>query len=132
MLIDGFRVDTYNYSDPEGIAAWKSITDEYPNFNIAGEIWMHSQAQMAYWQKRQNGAIQNYNSNLPTVMDFTLHDAIGTVFNEDDGTWDTGMVKVYDNFSNDFLYPNPDNILYLPKIMIQTASMKYKNDFKKI
>jgi hypothetical protein len=31
-------------------------------------------------------------------MDFTLHDAIGTVFNEDDGTWDTGMVKVYDNF----------------------------------
>jgi hypothetical protein len=63
---------------------------------------------------------------------FYLHDAIGTVFNEDDGTWDNGMVKVYDNFSNDFLYPNPDNILYLPKIMIQTASMKYKNDFKKI
>jgi hypothetical protein len=27
-----------------------------------------------------------------------LHDAIGTVFNEDDGTWDNGMVKVYDNF----------------------------------
>jgi predicted Zn-dependent protease len=76
----------------------KSITDEYPNFNIAGEIWMHSQAQMAYWQKSKIGAIQNYNSNLPTVMDFTLHDAIGTVFNEDDGTWDTGMVKVYDNF----------------------------------
>jgi hypothetical protein len=48
------------------------------------------------------GAIQNYNSYLPSVMDFTLHDAIGTVFNEDDGTWDKGMVKVYDNFANDF------------------------------
>jgi hypothetical protein len=87
--------------------------------------------QMAYWQKRQNrGDIQNYNSNLPTVMDFYLHDAIGTVFNEDDGTWDTGMVKVYDNFP--MIFYIQINIPYLPKIMIQTASMKYKNDFKKI
>jgi glycosidase len=49
--LDGFRVDTYNYSDPTGIASWTTITDEYPNFNIVGEIWMQSQAQMAYWQK---------------------------------------------------------------------------------
>jgi glycosidase len=132
--LDGFRVDTYNYSDPEGIAAWtKSITDEYPNFNIAGEIWMQSQAQMAYWQKDSKiGAIQNYNSNLPTVMDFTLHDALGTVFNEDDGTWDTGMVKVYDNFSNDFLYPNPDNILiFAENHDTNRINEIYKNDFKK-
>jgi glycosidase len=132
--LDGFRVDTYNYSDPEGIAAWtKSITDEYPNFNIAGEIWMHSQAQMAYWQKDSKiGAIQNYNSNLPTVMDFTLHDALGTVFNEDDGTWDTGMVKVYDNFSNDFLYANPDNILvFAENHDTNRINEVYKNDFKK-
>jgi glycosidase len=47
--LDGFRVDTYNYSDLP--VSWtKAITDEYPNFNI-GEIWMQSQAQMAYWQK---------------------------------------------------------------------------------
>jgi glycosidase len=132
--LDGFRVDTYNYSDPEGIAAWtKSITDEYPNFNIAGEIWMQSQAQMAYWQKDSKiGAIQNYNSNLPTVMDFTLHDALGSVFNEDDGTWDTGMVKVYDNFSNDFLYPNPDNILvFAENHDTNRINEIYKNDFKK-
>jgi glycosidase len=132
--LDGFRVDTYNYSDPEGIAAWtKSITDEYPNFNIAGEIWMQSQAQMAYWQKDSKiGAIQNYNSNLPTVMDFTLHDAIGTIFNEDEGTWDTGMVKVYDNFSNDFLYPNPDNILvFAENHDTNRINEIYKNDFKK-
>jgi glycosidase len=132
--LDGFRVDTYNYSDPEGIAAWtKSITDEYPNFNIAGEIWMHNQAQMAYWQKDSKiGAIQNYNSNLPTVMDFTLHDALGTVFNEDDGSWDKGMVKIYDNFSNDFLYPNPNNILvFAENHDTNRINEVYKNDFKK-
>jgi hypothetical protein len=45
-------------------------------------------------------------------------------FSEDDGSWDKGMVKVYDNFANDFLYPNINNIMVLPKIMIRIASMK--------
>ena len=111
--LDGFRVDTYSYNDKEGIAKWtKAITDEYPHFNIVGEVWMHSQAQMAYWQKDSKiGAIQSYNSNLPSVMDFTLHDAFGTVFNEDEASWNNGMIKIYDNFTNDFLYPNPNNLL---------------------
>jgi neopullulanase len=111
--LDGFRVDTYSYNDKEGIAKWtKAITDEYPYFNIAGEVWMHDQAQMAYWQKDSKvAAIQSYNSYLPTVMDFTLHDAIGSVFNEDKAGWDSGMQKVYDNFANDFLYPNINSIL---------------------
>jgi hypothetical protein len=50
--LDGFRVDTYNYSDPKDIAKWtKSITDEYPTFNIVGEVWMQNSSQMAHWQK---------------------------------------------------------------------------------
>lgn len=111
--LDGFRVDTYSYCDKDGISKWtKAITDEYPYFNIVGEVWMHDQAQMAYWQKDSKiGAIQNYNSHLPSVMDFTLHDAIGTVFNENQSSWDKGIIKVYENFTNDFLYPNIDNIL---------------------
>lgn len=111
--LDGFRVDTYSYNDKEGIARWtKAITDEYPNFNIVGEVWMHNQAQMSYWQKDSKiGAIQSFNSNLPSIMDFTLHDAFGSVFNEDKSEWDKGMIKVYENFTNDFLYPNPNNLL---------------------
>jgi len=111
--LDGFRVDTYSYNDKEGIAKWtKAITDEYPHFNIVGEVWMHSQAQMAYWQKDSKiGAIESYNSYLPSVMDFTLHDTFGTVFNEDKASWDKGIIKIYDNFTNDFLYPNPNNLL---------------------
>ena len=111
--LDGFRVDTYSYNDKEGIAKWtKAITDEYPYFNIVGEVWMHNQSQMAYWQKDSKiGAIQSYNSNLPSVMDFTLHDAISQVFNEDKSSWDKGIIKVYDNFTNDFLYPNINSIL---------------------
>jgi len=111
--LDGLRVDTYSYNDKEGIAKWtKAITDEYPNFNIVGEVWMHDQAQMAYWQKDSKiGAIQNFNSHLPSVMDFTLYDEITGVFNKNKASWDDGIIKIYENFANDFLYPNIDNIL---------------------
>ncbi len=111
--LDGLRVDTYSYNDKEGIAKWtKAIMNEYPNFNIVGEVWMHDQAQISYWQKDSKIAeIQHYNTGLPSVMDFTLHDAITQMFNEDQAGWFTGMIKAYDNFANDFLYPNINNIM---------------------
>lgn len=132
--LDGFRVDTYSYNDKEGIAKWtKAITDEYPYFNIVGEVWMHDQAQMAYWQKDSKiAAIQSYNSYLPSVMDFTLHDAIGGVFNEDKPSWDQGMQKVYDNFTNDFLYPNINNILvFAENHDTGRLNQNYGGDFNK-
>ena len=132
--LDGFRVDTFNYSDPEGIAKWtKAITNEYPNFNIVGEVWMQNQAQMAYWQKDSKiAAIQNYNSHLPSVMDFTLLGALGSVFIEDDGSWAKGMVKIYDNFANDFLYPNINNLLiFAENHDTQRVNHVYNNDIRK-
>jgi len=132
--LDGFRVDTYSYCDKAGIAKWtKSITDEYPYFNIVGEVWMHDQAQMAYWQKDSKiGTIENYNSHLPSVMDFTLHDAFGSVFNEDQDSWDKGMIRVYDNFTNDFLYPNINSIMtFIENHDTGRFNEIYKNDFSK-
>ncbi|WP_194850000.1 alpha-amylase family glycosyl hydrolase [Nonlabens antarcticus] len=111
--LDGLRVDTYSYNEKDGIAAWtKAIMNEYPNFNIVGETWLHDQAQIAYWQKDSPiSAIQSYNTNLPSVMDFTLHDAILEAFKEPEQGWDKGMIRVYENFVNDFLYPDIDNIM---------------------
>lgn len=132
--LDGFRVDTYSYNDKIGIAKWtKAITEEYPYFNIVGEVWMHDQAQMSYWQKDSPiSAIQSYNSYLPSVMDFTLHDAFGNVFNEDKATWNDGMIKVYDNFANDFLYPNVNNLLtFVENHDTGRFNHIYKNDFRK-
>ena len=132
--LDGFRVDTYSYNDKIGIAKWtKAITDEYPNFNIVGEVWMHDQAQMAYWQKDSKvAAIQNYNSYLPSVMDFTLHNATSVVFNENQADWNNGLIKIYDNFTNDFLYPNPNNLLtFVENHDTQRFNEIYKKDFKK-
>ncbi len=132
--LDGFRVDTYSYNDKEAIAKWtKAIMDEYPNFNIVGEVWMHNQAQIAYWQKDSKiGAIDSYNSYLPSVMDFTLHDAIMVMFNEDEQGWDKGMVRAYENFVNDFLYPDINNILvFAGNHDTNRINEIYKGDFNK-
>lgn len=111
--LDGLRVDTYSYNDKEAIAKWtKEIMKEYPNFNMVGEVWMHDQAQISYWQKDSPiGSLQSYNSNLPSAMDFTLHDAFTQAFNESEQGWDKGMVRFYENFVNDFLYKDPNNLL---------------------
>lgn len=111
--LDGFRIDTYSYNEKEGIAKWtKAITDEYPYFNMVGEVWLQDQAQISYWQKNSPiSAIQSYNTYLPSVMDFTLHDAFQSVFNETNPSWDQGMIKVYNNFVNDFLYADVSNML---------------------
>lgn len=110
--LDGLRVDTYSYNDKKGIAQWtKRIMEEYPNFNIVGEVWLHDQAQISYWQKDSPiSAIQNYNTYLPSVMDFTLHDAFGEALKVQP-SWDKGMIQFYENFVNDFLYKNPQNLL---------------------
>ncbi|MDO5607504.1 MAG: glycoside hydrolase family 13 protein [Capnocytophaga sp.] len=110
--LDGYRVDTYSYNDKNAIADWtKTIMDEYPNFNIVGEVWLHDQAQISYWQKDSPiGAIQSFNSYLPAVMDFTLHDAFGEAFRTQP-SWDKGMIQIYDNFVNDFLYKDTNNLL---------------------
>ncbi len=109
--LDGLRVDTYSYGDKEGIAKWtKAITDEYPNFNIVGEAWLYTSAAISYWQKDSKiAAIQNYNTYLPSVMDFTLQEVLTSVFNQK-ATWKEGMVRVYENFTNDFMYPNINNV----------------------
>ncbi|GGP01313.1 neopullulanase SusA [Cloacibacterium rupense] len=110
--LDGYRVDTYPYNDKEAMAKWaKAITDEYPNFNIVGEAWLYTAAQVSAWQKDSKiGEAANYNSNLPSVMDFMLYSELPKALNEKEG-WDTGMIKLYNVFTSDFLYPDVNNIL---------------------
>lgn len=110
--LGGLRVDTYPYNDKVAMAKWaKAIIDEYPKFNIVGEAWMYNPAHISYWQKDSKiGAIDCYNSNLPSVMDFTLFTDLPNALKEEE-SWDKGMIKIYNSFGNDFLYPDISNIL---------------------
>jgi len=110
--LGGLRVDTYPYNDKEAMSKWaKAITDEYPNFNIVGEAWMYQPAHIAYWQKDSKIAeIDGYNSNLPSVMDFTLYSDLPGALKEQEN-WDKGMIKIYNALGSDFLYPDINNML---------------------
>lgn len=110
--LGGFRVDTYPYNDKEAMAKWaKAITDEYPKFNIVGETWVYTSGQISAWQKNsKTGEAANYNSNLPSVMDFMLYGDLPKALKEKEG-WDTGLIKLYNVFTSDFLYPDINNVM---------------------
>lgn len=110
--LGGFRVDTYPYNDKEAMAKWaKAITDEYPKFNIVGETWLYTSGQISAWQKdSKTGEAAGYNSNLPSVMDFMLFADMPKALQEKE-SWNTGMIKLYDSFTSDFLYPDINNLL---------------------
>ena len=109
--LDGFRVDTYPYNEREPMAQWcKAVMNEYPNFNIVGEVWTASIPQLAYWQGGNDNK-DGFDSNLKSVMDFPLHDALRAGLNDDWGGWDQGMVRVYDVLSHDFVYHDLSNMM---------------------
>jgi len=110
--IDGIRMDTYPYNDRDAMAKWaKSITDQYPHFNIMGETWLHNSQDIAFWQKDAVNAL-HYNSQLPTPMDFVMNDALSNCFNEHGNGWnDQGMSRLYNTIANDYLFANPNSLL---------------------
>ena len=108
--LDGLRVDTFPYSDKEGIAEWtQGILDEYKNLNIVGEVWFGDVASCAYWE----GARQRdgYNSHLPSVMDFPLMFATLSALTSEGTSWEPSMVRIYNSLSLDHLYADPSDIL---------------------
>lgn len=109
--LDGFRVDTYPYNEPEPMARWcRAILDEYPRFNIVGECWDPDVAQLAYWQAGHPNP-DGFDSCLPAIMDFPLRDAINAALCEDHPGWGEGMTRVYSAIAHDFAYTDPDNLL---------------------
>ena len=109
--LDGFRVDTYPYNEKYPMSEWcKSVREEYPNFNIVGEVWSNNVPQVAYWQAG-NPNRDGFNSNLPTVMDFCLQSAMCNSFNTPYENWDEGITKVYDSIANDVYLHDVENLM---------------------
>jgi len=108
--IDGIRMDTYPYPDKYFMARWaKAMIDEYPKFNIVGEVWLNSITQVAYWEKGARNA-DGYESNLPSVTDFPFCFAVPRALNEDAG-WESGLARLYDLLSQDYQYADANNNL---------------------
>ncbi|MCX6247832.1 MAG: glycoside hydrolase family 13 protein [Bacteroidetes bacterium] len=108
--LDGIRLDTYPYSYKDFMSRWdRAILAEYPNFNIVGECWLTTPAGISRWQKGAQNR-DGYDSNLPSVFDFALYDALRLGFKESDG-WSNGISRLYEILSQDFLYSDPSHIV---------------------
>lgn len=109
--LDGIRQDTHPYADFDVMSRWcKEVTDEYPDFNIVGEVWLHSNVQVAYWQKDSKLSYPK-NTNLKSVMDFPLFDLLQGAFGEETTGWGDGLNKIHSYLSQDIVYQDPSNIL---------------------
>ncbi len=51
-----------------------------------------------------------YDSYFPSVFDFAIYDDIGLAFNEEPN-WSTGLMRLYNTLAQDFLYPDPYNLV---------------------
>ena len=115
--LSGFRVDTYSYSDREFLNTWNNtIQKEYPGFNIVGEEWTTDKSIIGLWQKpnldnANSSIVQKYKSSILSLMDFPLNDAIIKSLQSKEQKWDHKLSILYRNLAQDYLYPNPNNMV---------------------
>lgn len=99
--IDGIREDTYPYNNLKYMERWaKIIFENYPQFNIVGEVWKGDPAFLSMYQKDSRNSY--FNSHLSSITDFAFSEAIRNYLA---GNGD--LHKFYETLAKDFLYGNP-------------------------
>lgn len=111
--IDGIRMDTYPYADYDFMVQWcREVENEYPDFNIVGEGWYPRNSAAGWWQRGSKS--NSSDSRLKTVMDFdltfTTKREILKESNTKEGS-EAGLFKIYECLTQDFLIPEPENVL---------------------
>lgn len=110
----GIRMDTYPYPDKHFMSAWsRRVMQEYPNFNLTGEEWSGNPAIVSYWQRGKENH-DDYVSHMPSMLDFPLQIALQKSLTEEVPWWDSPWTSVYEMLGNDFLYPDPGNLVTFP------------------
>lgn len=111
--LEGIRQDTWPYPEKHMMDTWtERVLEEYPNFNIVGEEWSMNPAIVSYWQKGKQNQ-DGYACDLPSLMDFPVQNAASRAMQHEE-SWDKGLQELYEAISNDFLYPDPGNLVVFP------------------
>ena len=103
--LDGWRVDTYFYSDPEFLNKVNTaLLTEFPKLGIFGEAWVHTVINSAFFA--ENNLKIPFKHNTPGVTDFPLYFAMLDGLNQPFG-WTEGVNKVYSTLAQDIAYKDP-------------------------
>jgi glycosidase len=104
--LDGIREDTYPYVNQHFLSEWaKSIFEEYPDFNIVGEVWINEPAFIAPFQRSSKVALKE-KTYLPSVTDFALMESISKVVQGKQS-----ISSIYKCLSKDYLYDDPNMLV---------------------
>lgn len=103
--IDAFRIDTYTYPDLAFMGKLaKRIRDEYEDFFLFGETWVHGPEIQSYFV--EENPFNPISTHMQSVTDFQLAFAIQEALTRPQG-WTDGMAKVYYRLAADYLYKDP-------------------------
>ena len=106
--IDGWRIDTYFYSDPDFLNNINNeLKKEFPKLTIFGETLVPSVVDAAYFS--ENNINTPFKHNCPGVTDFPLCVAMLDGLKQPNG-----INKLYSTLSEDILYKDPTrNCIFL-------------------
>ncbi|WP_345123003.1 alpha-amylase family glycosyl hydrolase [Hymenobacter antarcticus] len=109
--LDGYRIDTYPYSEPQFLMAWgKAIAEEFPRLTLFGEAWEGTEAEQAFFAQNILPPVNGFKSNLPGVLDFQIAFAISDALKTENGD----LSKLYHALQADWLYVDATrNVLFL-------------------
>ena len=98
--IDGLRLDTYPYNDPEYMAKWAAdIKAEFPNLTIFGEVLTTQPLTQAFFTQG-NTVNRGFDTQLPGITDGAIKQGIYDALNNTNG----GVSHLYELLAQDFLY----------------------------
>lgn len=101
--VDGFRLDTYPYNDPQYMADWaKKVRVEFPHLSIFGETLVWSAANQAFFTEG-NTVNRGFDTHLPGITDGVWKEAVYEALNGKEG-WTDGVNRLYSVMAQDFLY----------------------------
>ncbi|RZK15423.1 MAG: alpha-amylase, partial [Pedobacter sp.] len=104
--IDGLRLDTYPYNDPEYMADWAiKLKAEFPTLSIFGETFVSGVANQAYFIQG-NTVNRGFDTHLPGITDMAVKEGIYEALNGKNG-WTDGISRLYDVVAHDFMYKDP-------------------------
>ena len=106
---DGYRVDTYPYSDPEFMAEWsETIRANFPTVSFFGEVWVDGLPNQASFVPGFEGPVP-VGAN-PSVTDFQLKDALYDALHNEQ-SWAGGVARLWLTLTQDYLYEDPNALV---------------------
>ena len=128
---DGYRVDTYPYSDPDFMAAWSNeLKVNFPDLSFFGEVWVDGLPHQAAFVPGVKAPV-DAGAN-PSVTDFQLYGALHESLHQEQ-SWVGGVAKLWLTLTQDWMYADPNaQITFLDNHDLSRLATSMNGDETKI